>query len=102
MPRVDERHVEPPELGDRPLDEGGHLVLVGDIADDAERPVTGGGQLVGCDAECVLVEVGKHDGRAGCGEGAGGVEPHAGAGAGHEGDLAAEVVGRVDWDRPPL
>ena len=48
---VVEGHVEPAELGDGALDEGGDLVLVGDVAGDAERPVTGGGQLVGRGAQ---------------------------------------------------
>ena len=33
---VVEGHVEPAELGDRAIDEGGNLVLVGDVAGDAE------------------------------------------------------------------
>ena len=95
---VVEGHVEPAELGDGALDQRGDLVFVGDVAGDAERAVPGGGQLVGRGAQRLLVDVGEHDGGAGGGEGAGGVEPHAGAGAGDERDLAAEVVGRVHAD----
>ena len=98
---VVERHVEPAELGDGAVDERGDLVFVGDVAGDAERPVPGGGELVGGGAQRVPVDVGEHDRGAGSGERASGVEPHAGAGAGDEGDLAGEVVGRVHADRPP-
>jgi hypothetical protein len=87
--------VEPAEVVHGAVDEAGDLGLVGHVAGDAERLMAGGGQLVGGSRERVLVDVGEHDGRAGCGEGPGGVEPHAGAGAGDERDLAAEVVGRV-------
>ncbi len=90
-----ERHVESPEGVDRALDEGGDLSLVGHVAGDAERLMTGGDQLVGGCAERILVDVGEHDGGAGCGEGAGGVTPHARAGAGDDGDVAAKVVGWV-------
>ena len=76
---VVERHVEPAELGDGAIDERGDLVFVGDVAGDAERLVAGGGQLVGRGAQRLLVDVGEHDGGAGRGEGAGGVEPHAGS-----------------------
>ena len=92
---VVERHVEPAERVDRALDEGGDLVLVGDVAGDGERPMTGGGQLVGGGAKRLLVGVGEDDGGAGAGEGLGGGKAHAGAGAGDDGDLAVEVVGRV-------
>jgi hypothetical protein len=62
---VVERHVEPAEGVDRPLDEGGDLVLIGHDAGEAERVMTGGRQLVrGC-AERLLVDVGEHDGGAG-------------------------------------
>ena len=78
-----------PNVVDGAVDERGDLVLVGDVAGDAERLVAGGGQLVGGGAERVLVDVGEHDGGAGRGERASGVEPHAGAGAGDQRDLAA-------------
>ena len=84
-----------PKVGDGAVDHRGDLVLVGDVAGDAEHLVPGGGQVVGGGAERVLVDVGEHDGGAGLGEGPGGGEAHAGAGAGDEGDLAGEVVGRV-------
>ena len=45
--------------------------------------------------ERLLVDVGEHDRGAGLGERARGGESHAGAGAGDQRDLAAEVVGRV-------
>ena len=38
---------------------GGDLVLVGDVAGDAEHLVAGGGQLVGGGVERVLVDVGE-------------------------------------------
>ena len=62
---VVERHVEPAERVDGALDQGGDLVLVGDVAGDAERLVAGGGQLVGRGAQRLLVDVGEHDGGAG-------------------------------------
>jgi hypothetical protein len=92
---VVEGHVEPAEGVHRAVDEGGDLGLVGHVAGDAERLMTGGGQLVGGGAEPVLVDVGEHDSGAGCGEGLGGVTPHARAGAGDDGDLVAKVVGWV-------
>ena len=45
-----------------------------------------------------LVDVGQDDRGAGFGERAGGGQTHAGAGAGDQGDLAGEVVGRVHRD----
>jgi hypothetical protein len=48
---VVEGHVEPAELGDGAVDERGDLVFVGDVAGDAERAITGGGQLVGRGAQ---------------------------------------------------
>jgi hypothetical protein len=92
---VVEGHVEPTELGDGAIDEGGDLVLVGDVAGRAERLVARGGQFVGGRTHRVGVDVGEHDGGTGGGEGAGRVESHAGAGAGDERDPVAEVVGRV-------
>src|SRR3954470_7060896 len=94
-------HVQPAELGDGALDEAGDLVFVGDVAGDAERAMAGHGQLVSRGCQRLLFDVGQHDGRARRGEGAGGVEPHAGSGTGGQGALAAEVVGRVHAARPP-
>src|SRR4051794_2598390 len=98
---VVEGHVEAAVLGDGAVDERGDLILVGDVARDAERAVTEVGQLVGGGAKRLLVDVGEHHRGARCGESAGGAEPHAGAGAGAERDLAGEVVRRVHADRPP-
>jgi hypothetical protein len=92
---VVECHVEPPELGDGALHEGGDLALVGDVAGDTEGLASRGGQLVGRGAERAFVYVGEHDRRAGGREGPGGVEPHATAGPGDERDLATEVVGWI-------
>jgi hypothetical protein len=92
---VVEGHVEPAEGVDGALDEGRDLGLIGYVAGDGERLMSGGGQLVGGDLQRVLVDVGEHDGCAGRGERAGGVASHAGARAGDEGDLAAKVVGGV-------
>jgi hypothetical protein len=64
---VAEGHVEPAERVDRARYEFGDLGLVGYVAGHAERLITGGGQLVGGRGERVLVDVGEHDGRAGCG-----------------------------------
>jgi hypothetical protein len=61
---VVEGHVEPAEGVDRALDEGGNLGLVGHVAGDGERLMTGGGELVGGGAEGVFVDVGEHDGGA--------------------------------------
>jgi hypothetical protein len=65
---------------------------------DAQGSMARGFQIVGRGAQRLLVDVGEHDGGTGRGEGVGGVEPHAGSGAGDERDLAAEVVGRVHAD----
>ena len=67
---VVERHVEPPEGVDGRVHHGGHAVLVGDVAGDAERLVAGGGQLVGGGLEGGLVDVGQDDRGSGFGEGA--------------------------------
>src|SRR3954466_7400105 len=40
--------VEPAERADGAVDQGGHLIFVGDVAGDAEGAMPGGGQLVGC------------------------------------------------------
>ncbi|HEV2785705.1 MAG TPA: hypothetical protein VGV67_04900 [Solirubrobacteraceae bacterium] len=92
---VVEREVDPAEGVHRAVHEGGDLGLVGDVAGDAERLITGGGQLVGGGAQRLLVDVGEHDGRPRGSEGAGGLEAHAGARAGDERDAAVEVVRRV-------
>jgi hypothetical protein len=92
---VVERDVEPAEGVDRALDQGGDLVLVGDIAADTERSIAGGGQLVGGGTKRLVVDVGEHNGSTRFGEGLGGGQPHPGAGPGDQGDLAGEVVGRV-------
>jgi len=94
-PRVIERHVEAAELPDGALDEGGDLLLVRDLAGDAERLPAADSQLVGGGTQRLLVGVGEDDGGAGLGEGPSGGETHSGAGAGDDGDLAVEVVGRV-------
>src|SRR3712207_6039994 len=92
---VVERHVEAAEGGDGALDEGGDLVLVRDVAGDAERLVSGVGQLSGGGAQRLLVGVGEHDGGAGFGEGLRGGEAHPGARAGDDGDLVVEVIGGI-------
>ena len=73
-PGVVERHVKLAELGDGAIHQRRDLILVGHVAGHADRTVSGGGQLVGRSAQCVLVDVGEHDGRAGRGERAGGVQ----------------------------
>ncbi len=45
-PGVVERHVEPVERRDGALDKGGDLVFVGHVADDTQRLMACGGQLV--------------------------------------------------------
>src|SRR5215213_3044494 len=67
---VVERHVEPSERGDGAVHHGGHAVLVGDVAGDAQH----------------LVAIG---------EGAGGGQTHTRARTRDEGYLPGEVVGRV-------
>jgi hypothetical protein len=90
--RVVEGHVEPAERIDGGGDEGGDLVLVGDVARHPEHLMPGSGQLVADDGQRCLVDVGQHHRSAGLGERAGGGQTHAGAGAGDQGDLAGEVV----------
>ena len=62
---------------------------------DAERLTARGGQLGRRGPEGPLVAVGKHDGGPGLGERLCCGEPHAGAGAGDDGNAVVEVVGRV-------
>jgi hypothetical protein len=57
-PGVVERHVEPAELVNGAIDERRHLVLVGDVARNAERAVAGGGQLIGRCVQLLLVHIG--------------------------------------------
>jgi hypothetical protein len=83
-PGVVEGHVQPAEARHRAVDQSGDLVFVGDVADDGERPVVGGRQPVGGGAQRVLFDVGEYYGSAVCAEGAGGREPHPGAGSGDE------------------
>ena len=54
---VVERHVEPAERGDGAVDHRGDLVLVGDVAGDAEHLVSGGLQVVGGGAASGVVVV---------------------------------------------
>jgi len=72
---VVEGHVEPAELADGAIDERADLILVGDIACDAQDPMALGTQLVGRGAQRLLVDIGEHHGGAARGERAGGVEP---------------------------
>jgi hypothetical protein len=59
-----ERHIEPTERGDCALDHGGHLVFPCHVAGDADHLAMGRRQLVGRDAQRLLVDVGEHDGGA--------------------------------------
>ena len=54
-----------PKVVDGAVDQRGDLVLVGDVAGDAERLVPGGGQLLGGGVRAALVDVGEHDRGAG-------------------------------------
>ena len=92
---VVEREVEPAEARHGAFYECGDLLLVGDVADDAERLTARGGQLGRRGPGGLLVAVGKHDGGPGLGERLRCGEPHAGAGAGDDGNAVVEVVGRV-------
>jgi hypothetical protein len=92
---VVEGHVEPAERGCGLVDHGRYLIFGGDVAGEAEDLVPGGAQLIGGSANGVGVDVGQNDGSAGLGEGLRGGQAHAGAGTGHQGDLAGEVVAGV-------
>src|SRR5829696_1230090 len=92
---VVERHVEPSERGDGAVHHGGHAVLVGDVAGDAQHLVASGAELVGSVMEGGLVDVGQDDRGPGFGEGAGGGQTHTRARTRDEGYLPGEVVGRV-------
>ena len=94
-PGVVERHVEPAQGSDGAVDEGGDLVFVRDVAWDAQRLMTCGGQLVGCGSERIPVDVGERDAGAVLGECARRRKSHPGACPGHEGNLTLEVVCRV-------
>ena len=74
---VVEREVEPAEARHGPVYERGDLLLVGDVAGDAERPTARGGQLGRRGPEDPLVAVGKHDGGPGLRECPRRGEPHA-------------------------
>ncbi len=92
---VVEREVEPAEARHGAFYKCGDLLLVGHVAYDAERLTARGGQLGRRGPEGLLVAVGKHDGGPGLGERLRCGEPHAGAGAGDDGNAVVEVVGRV-------
>ena len=92
---VVERHVQPAVGSDGALDHRGGLRLVRHVAGDADRLVTGRGQLGGRGVEGVGVDVGEHDSGARLGERLRGGQPDAGAGTGDQGDLTGEVIDRV-------
>jgi hypothetical protein len=92
---VVERVVESAEGRHCAFDKRGHLLLVGHVADDAERLLARRGQLRRRAPEGLLVAVGEHDGGPGLGERLRSGEPHAGAGPGDHGNAAVKVVGRV-------
>jgi hypothetical protein len=87
---VVEREVESAEGRHGALDERGDLLLVGHVAHDAQRLVAGAGQLLRRGPEGLLVAVGEHDGGPGLGERPRCGQPHAGAGAGDDGDAPPE------------
>ncbi len=62
--------------------------------------MAGVGEFAGGRPCRVAVDVGEHDRCTGSGERARGVEPHAAGRAGDQGDLAAEVIGRVHRSIP--
>ncbi len=66
---VVERHVEPAEGGDGAVDHRGDLVLVGDVAGDAEHLVSGGLQGRRRRRAVRSLVGGEDDGGAGFGEG---------------------------------
>lgn len=90
-----ERHVQLTEGRDRALDHGRDLRLVRHVAGDADRPVTGRGQLPGRGAQRVLVDIDENDRGARLGECLRGRESDAGAGAGDKGDLALKIINRI-------
>ena len=90
-----ERHVQLTEGRDRALDHGRDLRLVRHVAGDADRPVTGRGQLPSRDAQRVLVDIDENNRGARLGEGFRGREADSGAGAGDKGDLAPKIINRI-------
>jgi hypothetical protein len=90
-----ERHVQPPERGDRAVDHSGDLVFGGDVTEHTESLAARAGQLVGGGAEGVFVDVGQDHGGSRLGEGLSGGQAHSGTAAADQGDLAGEVVARV-------
>ena len=90
-----ERHVQPTEGRDRAPDHGRDLRLVRHVAGDADRPVTGRGQLPGRGAQRVLVDIDENDRGARLGECLRGRESDAGAGAGDKGNLALKIINRI-------
>jgi len=89
------REVEPAEGVDRALEQSGDLGLVRHVADDGQRLVARGGQLLGRRLDALLVVTREHDGGPGLGERLRGGQPDARAGAGDERNAVLEVVGRV-------
>ena len=85
-----------PKVSTAAVDRGGDLVLVGRRRTRRRAPGArrASSSSVAAVQRC-LVDVGQDDGGAGLGERARGGQAHAGAGAGDQGDLAGEVVGRV-------
>jgi hypothetical protein len=87
-----ERHVQLTEGRDRALDHGRDLRLVRHVAGDADRPVTGRGQLPGRGAQRVLVDIAENDRGARLGECLRGRESDAGTAAGDKGNLALKII----------
>ena len=82
-----ERHVQLTEGRDRALDHGRDLRLVRHVAGDADRPVTGRGQLPGRGAQRVLVDIDENDRGARLGE----------CPRGRESDAELAPVTRATW-----
>src|SRR5262249_31873843 len=98
---ITHQYVDLSKLLDGPRDARLHLLLVGDVHDDAERRAgiaeLGGGRLRG-----LLVEIGDDDARAFAREDPGDVLADAAGGAGHDGNfvLQAHVIEPLQWREP--